>query len=230
MENLRKIKMLINRLNKRCKDLNQNILAVLNYWNIDIIEFFSMIGVNLETITAEIANIINELFQNPHTTILYNPSMTDLNHEEIEFFAPDTNIYLGCLTSEIKAHIENNEEQNEFFYHDFKYYACRIKEGKKEKISFYLNTCSSSSDLKFKIITNKYFLKHMTIGIIYELNGEKQELQITINEDMLERDLDHILNLLYSYNFKKAKDILMKYPADLKFLSNEVDLHNFNIR
>ena len=55
----------------------------------------------------------------------------------------------------------------------------------------------------------------------------EKKFQITINNDMMFNDLQNIYRILYAYNFDLAKAILYFYPADVKIVSDQVEMNNF---
>ena len=44
---------------------------------------------------------------------------------------------------------------------------------------------------------------------------------------MMFNDLQNIYRILYAYNFDLAKAILYFYPADVKIVSDQVEMNNF---
>jgi len=230
MEDIRKVKTIINRLNRVCDNENKSISEVLNDWQIETITFLSMIGLDNNLINDFIKDIIDNLLKLTDTRISFNPSIKNLKADEIEVYSSSINTGLYFLDGKVKVSSTKMSETEEKVYEDSNFYGIRLNEQGIEKIHFEISKSINKVDLKNRVITQKYPLKHVWIGINYESLGIESSFEVTINDEMLASDLRYIEKMLYSFRFEAVKEILLKYPAAIKIIEDSCNLHNFNTR
>lgn len=230
MEDIRKVKTIINRLNRVCDNENKSISEVLNDWQIETITFLSMIGLDNNLINDFIKDIIDNLLKLTDTRISFNPSIKNLKADEIEVYSSSINTGLYFLDGKVKVSSTKMSETEEKVYEDSNFYGIRLNEQGIEKIHFEISKSINKVDLKNRVITQKYPLKHVWIGINYESLGIESSFEVTINDEMLASDLRYIEKMLYSFRFEAVKEILLKYPAAIKIIGDSCNLHNFNTR
>lgn len=230
MEDIRKIKIILNRLNKACSEEKKSISSMLEKWQVGELDFLKMIGINEELLDDNIIALINSLLSELDTKIYFSKDMHDNEHDEIEIYSSSRKTSISFLKNEIKV-LESMTKEDELFVNSFSLFiGCRKKDEDVEKIEFALQKVTDKSDRKTSVISQKYPVKHMTLGATYENGTFDDSFEITINDDMILSDLNYIEQLLYQYRYGQAKDILLRYPATIKIISDTYSMHNFNNR
>lgn len=223
MKDINKIKMLVNKLNQICDKSSISILDVLNKKELLPIDFFSMLGIDKTLLDESTLNTLKILLEALDTRIII-----DSSSNVIEIYSKSLQIDAEFSDDKLTIIYSNEKEDEENIWNEEEFKAIRLNDGFREEIHFELETKTLKSNLKTRMITQKYYLAHVALKGEYKNKDEALSFGITLNNDMLASDLNYLKRLLYNFNLLQAKNILSNYPACIKIMADEVNLHNFN--
>lgn len=214
MEDIRKVKTIISRINRKCDKESISLSDALNKLGITPINYLEIIGLNNNIVNDNILKEIERLFSLSDTRIIINPSMESLEHDEVEIYSKETPIVVHFLKNKIS--LDNYEvfEDEENIYEKRMTNICKDK----EEISYELNITINKDDKKTRLISEKYPLKHMWIKVTYKSKNINRIYEFTINHDMLKSDLNYIIRLLSNFNYIETFAILNRYPTSMKII------------
>ena len=87
MEDIRKVKTIISRINRKCDKESISLSDALNKLGITPINYLEIIGLNNNIVNDNILKEIERLFSLSDTRIIINPSMESLEHDEVEIYS-----------------------------------------------------------------------------------------------------------------------------------------------
>ena len=212
MEDIKKIKTIISKINRKCDKEHISLYDVLKKLNISIPKFLEAIGFKFE-FNENLNNSLLELFSAVDTRINFNPAMENLDSDEIEIYSSNLNMIFHFNNKMYAVNKNKKNILNEYIYYEEE----SAINANNILVSYKLETTIELKKTKTRIITRKYPLKHMKIKVTYN-NGS---YEFIINEDMLQNDLDYILKLLNSGNYAGAYVILNKYPCCIKIIDDD---------
>lgn len=149
MEDIRKIKTIISRINRKCDKESISLSVALNKLGITPINYLEIIGLNNNIVNDNILKEIERLFSLSDTRIIINPSMESLEHDEVEIYSKETPIVVHFLKNKIS--LDNYEvfEDEENIYEKRMTNICKDK----EEISYELNITINKDDKKTRLIS-----------------------------------------------------------------------------
>ena len=214
MEDIRKVKTIISRINRKCDKESISLSVALNKLGITPINYLEILGLNTSIINDKILKEIEKLFSLIDTRIIINPSMESLEHDEVEIYSKETPIVVHFLKNKIS--LDNYEvfEDEENIYEKRMTNICKDK----EEISYELNITINKDAKNTRLISEKYPLEHMWIKVIYKNESLERSYEFTINHDMLKSDLNYIIRLLSNFNYIETFAILDRYPTSMKII------------
>ena len=214
MEDIRKVKTIISRINRKCDKESISLSDALNKLGITILNYLEIIGLDINIINNNLLKEIEKLFSAEDTRIIINPNMESLDHDEIEIYSKSNPITVHFLKTKITLNSYTKKEDEISIYEEEYTNICR----ENEEISYELNTTIDKNDLKERIISEKYQLRHMNIKVSYKNKTIDKSYEFTINHDLLKSDLNYIIMLLHNFDFLGAYAILNRYPASIKII------------
>lgn len=216
MEDIRKIRTIITRINMKCDKESISLSDALNKLGITILNYLEIIGMDVKILNENTLKEIENLFSLKDTKVIASPNMKDIDTDEIEIFSKSYPCSIHYQKNKITLNGYNKKENEENIYED----SIVTISKKDEEISFNLSTITDKSVLKNRILTEKYLLKHMRLIVTYKQNKQKSSYEFIINNDMLKSDLNYLLRLLMNFKFVESYAILKKYPASIKIISD----------
>lgn len=219
MENNRKIKTIITRINHICDNENQSLSKSLEKYNLTPEKYLKLIGLTID-IDEDSKTIINKLMSDLTTRLYFNPNMESLENDSIEISSKTKNQSIIFTNNELRIYEEKVSEDDTLYYEE-----TNVKIISKDtNTSYTLNKVIEKKELETRIISKKYYIKHMHIKVAFKINGYSNAFEFTINNDMLASDLDYALRLLNNQKIKEAYIIFKKYPSDIKIIDESHNL------
>lgn len=219
MENNRKIKTIITRINHICDNENQSLSKSLEKYNLTPEKYLKLIGLTID-IDEESKTFINKLMSDLTTRLYFNPNMESLENDSIEISSKTNNQSIIFTNNELRIYEEKVSEDDTLYYEEI---SVKII-SKDTNTSYTLNKVIEKKELETRIISKKYYIKHMHIKVAFKINGFSNAFEFTINNDMLASDLDYALRLLNNQKIKEAYIIFKKYPSDIKIIDESHNL------
>lgn len=214
MEDIRKVKTIISRINRKCDKESISLSDALNKLGITPLNYLEIIGLNINIVNDNILKEIERLFSLSDTRIIINPSMESLEHDEIEIYSKEIPAVVHFLKNKISLDNYEESEDAENIYEKRMTNTCKGK----EEISYELNITINKDAKNTRLISEKYPLEHMWIKVIYKNESLERSYEFTINHDMLKSDLNYILRLLSNFKFIETFAILNRYPTGIKII------------
>lgn len=233
MKTIQEIKRNITKINKYCETNRAAIIDYMQANNLTIEDFCLSVGLDYSLLNDTLYNTLQTLLSDDTTRIYCNPGATDLVHDEISLYSKKTGINIGYLENIIKVVWDKNDSDSLYQKSDREFMAIKKEDDVNIIIHFALQTVALNKLAFERILTNKYPLDHMQIDISfakYLSDGaiiEEKNNRVVIEKEMIARDLEKILGLLYNFNYDIAVAILKRYPASDKKISDVVDMNNF---
>lgn len=219
MENNRKIKTIITRINHICDNENQSLSKSLEKYNLTPEKYLKLIGLTID-IDKDSKTFINKLMSDLTTRLYFNPNMESLENDSIEISSKTNNQSIIFTNNELRIYEEKVSEDDTLYYEE-----TNVKIISKDtNTSYTLNKVIEKKELETRIISKKYYIKHMHIKVAFKINGFSNAFEFTINNDMLASDLDYALRLLNNQKIKEAYIIFKKYPSDIKIIDESHNL------
>lgn len=219
MENNRKIKTIITRINHICDNENKSLSKSLEKYNLTPEKYLKLIGLTID-IDEDSKTIINKLMSDLTTRLYFNPNMESLENDSIEISSKTNNQSIIFTNNELRIYEEKVTEDDTLYYEE-----TNVKIISKDtNTSYTLNKVIEKKELETRIISKKYYIKHMHIKVAFKINGCSNTFEFTINNDMLASDLDYALRLLNNQKIKEAYIIFKKYPSDIKIIDESHNL------
>ena len=219
MENNRKIKTIITRINHICDIENKSLSKSLEKYNLTPEKYLKLIGLTID-IDEDSKTFINKLMSDLTTRLYFNPNMESLENDSIEISSKTNNQSIIFTNNELRIYEEKVSEDDTFYYEE-----TNVKIISKDtNTSYTLNKVIEKKELETRIISKKYYIKHMHIKVAFKINGFSNAFEFTINNDMLASDLDYALRLLNNQKIKEAYIIFKKYPSDIKIIDESHNL------
>lgn len=219
MENSRKIKTIITRINHICDIENKSLSKSLEKYNLTPEKYLKLIGLTID-IDEDSKTIINKLMSDLTTRLYFNPNMESLENDSIEISSKTKNQSIIFTNNELRIYEEKVSEDDTLYYEE-----TNVKIISKDtNTSYTLNKVIEKKELETRIISKKYYIKHMHIKVAFKINGFSNAFEFTINNDMLASDLDYALRLLNNQKIKEAYIIFKKYPSDIKIIDESHNL------
>lgn len=219
MENNRKIKTIITRINHICDIENKSLSKSLEKYNLTPEKYLKLIGLTID-IDKDSKTIINKLMSYLTARIYFNPNMESLENDSIEISSKTNNQSIIFTNNELRIYEEKVSEDDTLYYEEI---SVKII-SKDTNTSYTLNKVIEKKELETRIISKKYYIKHMHIKVAFKINGYSNAFEFTINNDMLASDLDYALRLLNNQKIKEAYIIFKKYPSDIKIIDESHNL------
>lgn len=219
MENNRKIKTIITRINHICDTENKSLAKSLEKYNLTPEKYLKLIGLTID-IDEESKIFINKLMSDLTTRLYFNPNMESLENDSIEISSKTNNQSIIFTNNELRIYEEKINEDDTLYYEDT---SVKII-SKDTNINYTLNKVIEKKELETRIISKKYYIKHMHIKVAFNINGCSNDFEFTINNDMLASDLDYAIRLLNNQKIKEAYIIFKKYPSDIKIIDESHNL------
>lgn len=219
MENNRKIKTIITRINHICDIENKSLSKSLEKYNLTPEKYLKLIGLTID-IDKDSKTIINKLMSDLTARIYFNPNMESLENDSIEISSKTNNQSIIFTNNELRIYEEKVSEDDTLYYEEI---SVKII-SKDTNTSYTLNKVIEKKELETRIISKKYYIKHMHIKVAFKINGYSNAFEFTINNDMLASDLDYALRLLNNQKIKEAYIIFKKYPSDIKIIDKSHNL------
>lgn len=213
MENNRKIKTIITRINHICDIENKSLSKSLEKYNLTPEKYLKLIGLTID-IDKDSKTFINKLMSDLTTRLYFNPNMESLENDSIEISSKTNNQSIIFTNNELRIYEEKVSEDDTLYYEEI---SVKII-SKDTNTSYILNKVIEKKELETRIISKKYYIKHMHIKVAFKINGYSNAFEFTINNDMLASDLDYALRLLNNQKIKEAYIIFKKYPSDIKII------------
>lgn len=219
MENSRKIKTIITRINHICDIENKSLSKSLEKYNLTPEKYLKLIGLTID-IDKDSKTFINKLMSDLTTRLYFNPNMESLENDSIEISSKTNNQSIIFTNNELRIYEEKVTEDDTLYYEE-----TNVKIISKDtNTSYTLNKVIEKKELETRIISKKYYIKHMHIKVAFKINGCSNDFEFTINNDMLASDLDYALRLLNNQKIKEAYIIFKKYPSDIKIIDESHNL------
>lgn len=219
MENNRKIKTIITRINHICDIENKSISKSLEKYNLTPEKYLKLIGLTID-IDEDSKTFINKLMSDLTTRLYFNPNMESLENDSIEISSKTNNQSIIFTNNELRIYEEKVSEDDTLYYEE-----TNVKIISKDtNTSYTLNKVIEKKELETRIISKKYYIKHMHIKVAFKINGFSNDFEFTINNDMLASDLDYALRLLNNQKIKEVYIIFKKYPSDIKIIDESHNL------
>ena len=219
MENSRKIKTIITRINHICDIENKSLSKSLEKYNLTPEKYLKLIGLTID-IDKDSKTFINKLMSDLTTRLYFNPNMESLENDSIEISSKTNNQSIIFTNNELRIYEEKVSEDDTLYYEE-----TNVKIISKDtNTSYTLNKVIEKKELETRIISKKYYIKHMHIKVAFKINGFSNAFEFTINNDMLASDLDYALRLLNNQKIKEAYIIFKKYPSDIKIIDESHNL------
>lgn len=219
MENNRKIKTIITRINHICDIENKSLSKSLEKYNLTPEKYLKLIGLTID-IDKDSKTFINKLMSDLTTRLYFNPNMESLENDSIEISSKTNNQSIIFTNNELRIYEEKVSEDDTLYYEE-----TNVKIISKDtNTSYTLNKVIEKKELETRIISKKYYIKHMHIKVAFKINGYSNAFEFTINNDMLASDLDYALRLLNNQKIKEAYIIFKKYPSDIKIIDESHNL------
>ncbi len=219
MENNRKIKTIITRINHICDIENKSLSKSLEKYNLTPEKYLKLIGLTID-IDEDSKTFINKLMSDLTTRLYFNPNMESLENDSIEISSKTNNQSIIFTNNELRIYEEKVSEDDTLYYEE-----TNVKIISKDtNTSYTLNKVIEKKELETRIISKKYYIKHMHIKVAFKINGYSNAFEFTINNDMLASDLDYALRLLNNQKIKEAYIIFKKYPSDIKIIDESHNL------
>lgn len=219
MENNRKIKTIITRINHICDIENKSLSKSLEKYNLTPEKYLKLIGLTID-IDKDSKTIINKLMSDLTARLYFNPNMESLENDSIEISSKTNNQSIIFTNNELRIYEEKVSEDDTLYYEEI---SVKII-SKDTNTSYTLNKVIEKKELETRIISKKYYIKHMHIKVAFKINGFSNAFEFTINNDMLASDLDYALRLLNNQKIKEAYIIFKKYPSDIKIIDESHNL------
>ena len=219
MEDIKKVKTLITRINRKCDKEGISLSSALISLGINSVNYLEIIGLNSSLINDYFKKEIDALFSLEDTRIVTSPSMNSIDNDEIEIYSKKSSKVVHFLKNKITLDEYFTSSDEERIYENIFTHIC--KEG--EEISFKLDVITNKDDLKTRIISEKYYLEHMYIKVDYKKDGYNKFYEFTINKDMLKSDLNFIIRVLSNFGFLEGYSILSRYPSSIKIVGDSAD-------
>ena len=219
MENNRKIKTIITRINHICDIENKSLSKSLEKYNLTPEKYLKLIGLTID-IDKDSKTFVNNLMSDLTTRLYFNPNMESLENDSIEISSKTNNQSIIFTNNELRIYEEKVSEDDTLYYEE-----TNVKIISKDtNTSYTLNKVIEKKELETRIISKKYYIKHMHIKVAFKINGFSNAFEFTINNDMLASDLDYALRLLNNQKIKEAYIIFKKYPSDIKIIDESHNL------
>ncbi len=219
MENNRKIKTIITRINHICDIENKSLSKSLEKYNLTPEKYLKLIGLTID-IDKDSKTFIDKLMSDITTRLYFNPNMESLENDSIEIGSKTKNQSIIFTNNELRIYEEKVTEDDTLYYEE-----TNVKIISKDtNTSYTLNKVIEKKELETRIISKKYYIKHMHIKVAFKINGCSNAFEFTINNDMLASDLDYALRLLNNQKIKEAYIIFKKYPSDIKIIDESHNL------
>lgn len=219
MENNRKIKTIITRINHICDIENKSLSKSLEKYNLTPEKYLKLIGLTID-IDKDSKTFIDKLMSDLTTRLYFNPNMESLENDSIEISSKTNNQSIIFTNNELRIYEEKVSEDDTLYYEE-----TNVKIISKDtNTSYTLNKVIEKKELETRIISKKYYIKHMHIKVAFKINGFSNAFEFTINNDMLASDLDYALRLLNNQKIKEAYIIFKKYPSDIKIIDESHNL------
>ncbi len=219
MEDIKKVKTLISRINRKCDKEGISLFDALKTLDLDNLNYLKIIGLNISLINDTIKGAIDNLFLLKDTRLIMSLDMESLKQDEIEIYSKNSNQVVHFLQDKITLDEYTSLEDEEYIYEETFTCISRLN----EEISYKLYTTTSKDDLKKRIISEKYPLKHMRIIVSYKNDTIDKVYEFTINQDMLKSDLNFIIRVLHNFGFLESFSILNKYPSSIKIVGESIN-------
>lgn len=220
MEDIKKVKTLITRINRKCDKEGISLSSALTSLGITPLNYLEIIGLNSSLLNDYFKKEIDALFSLEDTRIVINPSMESLDNDEIEIYSKKSSKVIHFLKNKISLDDYFTSSDVDYIYENIFTHIC--KEG--EEISFKLDVTTNKEDLKTRIISEKYYLEHMYIKVDYKRGEYNKFYEFTINKDMLKSDLNFIIRVLSNFGFLEGFSILSRYPSSIKIIGSSSDI------
>mgnify|MGYP004508208181 FL=1 len=216
MEDIIKVKSIINKINRKCSRDDICLSDALKRLEITTLNYLEIIGLDLRLLTSDITKEIEDLFLLKDTRIIVSPNMESLETDEIEIYSKVSPTVVHFSKDKITVdHYIKTEDENNVYEDEY-----TIISKNDEQIIYNLTKITNKEDLKRRILSQKYPIKHMNIKVKYQNDTMEKSYEFTINHDMLKNDLNHIERLLNNFKFLEAYMILNRYPASIKIIGD----------
>lgn len=219
MEDIKKVKTLITRINRKCDKEGISLSNALASLGINSVNYLEIIGLNSSLINDYFKKEIDALFSLEDTRIVISPSMNSLDNDEIEIYSKKSFKVVHFLKNKITLDDYVTSSNEESTYENIFTYIRK----EDEEISYKLDVTTNKDDLKTRIISEKYPLEHMYIKVDYKDKTLSKSYEFTINKDMLKSDLNFIIRVLSNFGFLDAYFILSRYPSSIKIVGESAD-------
>lgn len=213
MEDNRKIKTIITRINHICDKENKSLQESTEKYNLTPVKYLKLIGLDID-IDKSTQDFINELFQNKDSRIYHNLTMKNIHNDCIEISSKTSNKSMNFIKDEIRLYECITTEDDKNINETIK----TIIIGNNTYINYNINKIISKEELSKRIISQKYNIKHANIKVMFKVENNQNEFEFTINNDLIASDLDYAKRLLDNKKIKEAYYILSKYPSDYKII------------
>lgn len=220
MENIKKIKTLITRINRKCDKESISLSSALASLGITSLNYLEIIGLNPSLINASFKEEINALFSLEDTRIVMPSNMESLDNDEIEVYSKTSSKVVHFLKNKITLDEYTTYSDEDYIYENIFTHICK----EKEEISYKIDITINKEDLKTRIISEKYYLEHMYIKVNYKKDECTKFYEFTINHDMLKSDLNFIIRVLSNFGFLECFSILSRYPSGIKIVGASSDI------
>ena len=117
MEDIKKIKTIISKINRKCDKEHISLYDVLNKLNISIFKFLEAIGFKFE-FNENLNNSLLELFSAVDTRINFNPAMENLDSDEIEIYSSNLNMIFHFNNKMYAVNKNKKNILNEYIYYE----------------------------------------------------------------------------------------------------------------
>ena len=216
MEDIIKVKSIINKINRKCSRDDICLSDALKRLEITTLNYLEIIGLDLRLLTSDITKEIEDLFLLKDTRIIVSPNMESLETDEIEIYSKVSPTVVHFSKDKITVdHYIKTEDENNVYEDEY-----TIISKNDEQIIYNLTKITNKEDLKRRILSQKYSIKHMNVKVKYQNDTMEKSYEFTINHDMLKNDLNHIERLLNNFKFLEAYMILNRYPASIKIIGD----------
>ena len=197
MEDSKKIKTLITRINHICDSENKSLAESLSKYNLTPVKYLKLLGLNIN-IEQELEIFLNELFQNKDTRVYFNPSMESISKDCIEISSNSSNKSISFLNNEIRLYEIKQTEDEEKYYENI---ITTIIDN-TTFINYIINKVITKEELSKRIISKKYNIKHVNIKVNFKIDNIENSFEFTINNDLVASDLDYAKRLLDNKKLK----------------------------
>ena len=117
MENNRKIKTIITRINHICDIENKSLSKSLEKYNLTPEKYLKLIGLTID-IDKDSKTFINKLMSDLTTRLYFNPNMESLENDSIEISSKTNNQSIIFTNNELRIYEEKVSEDDTLYYEE----------------------------------------------------------------------------------------------------------------